>query len=245
MSNAFAPIVRARPCPIFGRPVHLQGRPLDYSPILLLKPFGFRIAPDTLSSIGLRRWPARHYPRLWIQRPSFERRRDFNPPDSRAAQRTLCPCPTPARSAAKATLKSRPSTEWVSPVTRLTFPTCRAHYPGGSRRVHVSIASPLTRPSPFCRRVGIRTSTFEACSDFTHVTARRIAQPPRAAFVTRLRSSRSPDQTARQLPEQSTTLWVEPPSTGETRHRGAPQKSRLSVIPPALARSMGCAFRKI
>jgi transposase-like protein len=59
------------------------------------------------------------------------------------------------------------------------------------------------------------------------VTARRIAQPPKAAFVTRLRSSRSPDQTARQLPEQSTTLWVEPPSTGETRPRGALHKSRI------------------
>ena len=51
--------------------------PIDYSPILLLKPFGFRIAPDTLSSTGLRRWPARHYPCLWIQRPSSERRRDL------------------------------------------------------------------------------------------------------------------------------------------------------------------------
>ena len=29
MSNAFAPIVRARPCPIFGRPVHRRGRPSD------------------------------------------------------------------------------------------------------------------------------------------------------------------------------------------------------------------------
>src|SRR5262245_24739474 len=54
MSNAFAPVVRARPCPIFGRPVHRRGGPIDYSPILLLKPFGFRIAPDTLSS-GIRR----------------------------------------------------------------------------------------------------------------------------------------------------------------------------------------------
>ena len=27
--------------------------PIDYSPILLLKPFGFRIAPDTLSSTEL------------------------------------------------------------------------------------------------------------------------------------------------------------------------------------------------
>src|ERR1700688_2458810 len=89
MSNAFAPIVRARPSPIFGRPVHQGSPPFDYSPILLLKPFGFRITPDTLSSIGLRRWPARHYPRLWIQHPSSECRRDFSPPDSCAAQRTL------------------------------------------------------------------------------------------------------------------------------------------------------------
>src|SRR5215467_3353535 len=96
MSNAFAPIVRARPNPIFGRPVHQGSPPFDYSPILLLKPFGFRIAPDTLSSIGLRRWPARHYPRLRIQRPSSGRRRDFNPPDSCAAQRTLLRSPTPA-----------------------------------------------------------------------------------------------------------------------------------------------------
>ena len=74
--------------PIFGRPVHPRGRPINYSPILLLKLFGFRIAPDTLPSIGLRRWPARHYPRLWIQRPSSELWRHFNPPDSCAAQRT-------------------------------------------------------------------------------------------------------------------------------------------------------------
>ena len=33
--------------------------------------------------------PARRYPRLWIQRSSSERRRDFNPPDLGAAQRTL------------------------------------------------------------------------------------------------------------------------------------------------------------
>src|SRR6476469_3305209 len=95
MSNAFAPIVRARPFPIFGRPVHRRGGPIDYGPILLLKPFGFRIAPDTLSSNGFRRWLARHYPHLWIRRSSFERRRDLNPPDSCAAQRTLRTYPPP------------------------------------------------------------------------------------------------------------------------------------------------------
>src|ERR1700730_2594 len=50
MSNAFVPIVRTRPCPIFGRPVHPRVAPIDYSPILLLRPFGFRIAPNTLPS---------------------------------------------------------------------------------------------------------------------------------------------------------------------------------------------------
>src|SRR3954447_24347799 len=114
-----------------------------------------------------------------------------------------------------------PSRDGSPPMTRTTLPPCRAPYPGGSRRVHVSIASPLTRPSPFPRRVGIRIFTFEASSGFTRVTARWIAQPPKAAFVTRLRPSQLPDQTARQLPDQSTTLWMEPSSIGDTRRRGA------------------------
>jgi hypothetical protein len=56
------------------------------------------------------------------------------------------------------------------------------------------------------RRVGIRIFTFEACSDFIRITARWIAQPPKAAFVTRLRPNQSPNQAARQLPDQSTTV---------------------------------------
>src|SRR5258708_21761910 len=55
-------------------------------------------------------------------------------------------------------------------------------------------------PSPYLRRVGVHHFTFESCPAFTRVTACRIAQPPNAAFVTRLRSRRLPVQTARQLP---------------------------------------------
>jgi hypothetical protein len=89
-------------------------------------------------------------------------------------------------------------------------------------RVRVSIASPFVQPSPKGRRVGIRIDTFEACSGFTRVTAaRRIAQPPKVTFVTRLQSRQLPGQTARQLPDLSTIIRVEPSSTGDSRLQGA------------------------
>jgi hypothetical protein len=61
------------------------------------------------------------------------------------------------------------------------------------------------RPSPNLRRVGVRNFTFEACAGFTRVTARWIAQPPKAAFVARLQPASYPAvslasyQTNRQL----------------------------------------------
>ena len=100
--------------------------------------------------------------------------------------------------------------------------------------MRVSIASPLMQPSPNGRRVGIRIVTFEACSGFTHVTARRIAQPPKAAFVTRLQPCRLPGRAARQLPDQSTTLWVESSSTSDPRLRGALPKGDIGTFPLSL-----------
>src|SRR6516162_11393670 len=49
----------------------------------------------------------------------------------------------------------------------------------------------------------------------------RSLSRPRATFVTRLQPVRLPVQAARQLPDQSTTLWVDSPSTGDSRPRGA------------------------
>ena len=124
--NAFAFIVQARPCPAFGRPVHLRGSPHRLQPgtsphALRIPPHDghpafrelrsggsrsalvcFRLSPSCpfrpLHTFHSSR-PARHYPRFWIQRSSFERRRDLNPPDQRAAQRTLCRSPTPLQRA--------------------------------------------------------------------------------------------------------------------------------------------------
>ena len=87
--------------------------------------------------------------------------------------------------------------------------------------MRVSIASPLMQPSPNGRRVGIRIVTFEACSGFTRVTARRIAQPPKATFVARLRPGQLPDRAARQLPDLSTIIRVRSSLTDDSRLRGA------------------------
>src|SRR5262249_707765 len=89
----------------------------------------------------------------------------------------------------------------------------------------------LTRPSPNGRRVGIRIVTFEACPGFTHVTARRIAQLPKATFVTRLQPLRLPARAARQLPDQSTTPRVQSSSTGNPRLRGALPQSDICATP--------------
>ena len=58
--------------------------------------------------------------------------------------------------------------------------------------MRASIVSPLVLPSPNLSMVGIRIITFGACPGFTLATARWIAQPPKATFVTRLRPDRYP-----------------------------------------------------
>jgi hypothetical protein len=114
--SAFASVVQARPCPAFGRPVHLRGRPHRLQPgtsphalripprdghpaLRRLQVGGFRSALACfrlslscpfrlLHTFHLLR-PARGYPRVWIWHPSFGCQRDFNPPEQCAAQRTL------------------------------------------------------------------------------------------------------------------------------------------------------------
>jgi len=89
MSSAFAPVMRARPNPIFGRPVHQGFPPFDYSPILLLKPFGFRITPDTLSS-GIRRATGSRSV-LAVSGFRLRARLDFSIPSCSPGQRGITP----------------------------------------------------------------------------------------------------------------------------------------------------------
>ena len=104
---------------------------------------------------------------------------------------------------------------------RVALSTCRAHYPGGSERVHMTGFLPRSmQPSPLHRRVGIRIATFEACSGFTHVTARRLAQPPKATFVTGLQPTDYADKLPVSYSTKPATIEVEPSSTGNTPLRG-------------------------
>ncbi len=105
------------------------------------------------------------------------------------ASTVLWPCPTPARPAVLTTaLEVRPPTGTGLP--RLPGPPFQRAVPITPVDRNGCICRLLphpTRPSPTDRRVGIHDFTFEACSGFTRVTARWIAQPPKATFVTRLR----------------------------------------------------------
>jgi hypothetical protein len=56
---------------------------------------GFRLRARVGFAIPSSPRPARHYPRVRIRRPSSGRRRDLNPPDHHAAQRTLWGAPIP------------------------------------------------------------------------------------------------------------------------------------------------------
>src|SRR4051812_21154245 len=76
----------------------------------------------------------------------------------------------------------------------------------------------------------ITDAALEACSGFTRITARRIARPPEAAFVTRLRPAWSPGQAARQPPEQPTTLRVEPYLHWWRAPSGCTERSRPSDL---------------
>jgi len=86
----------------------------------------------------------------WIWRPSFERQRDFNPPEQRAAQRTLraSPPPHPTRSISHE-LPVDPDSDhrWGFPCCVWSpLPTCHRHCPGrsdGASSLSVSIVSGL------------------------------------------------------------------------------------------------------
>jgi hypothetical protein len=85
----------------------------------------------------------------------------------------------------------------------------------------MTVSSRPVLPSLLSRRVGVQHFTFEARSRFTRVTARRIARLPKATLVMKLQYAQLPAHTTRNLPDLPSFIWVEPSSTGISRHRDA------------------------
>jgi len=90
------------------------------------------------------------------------------------------------------------------PLSRRAVPTT----PVDRSRCICRLLPQTVLPSPRFGRVGVHNFPFEACSGFTHVTARRFARPPKAAFVAGLRHGQLPNHTACQLPGQPTITRV-------------------------------------
>src|SRR5262249_6939010 len=138
------------------------------------------------------------------------------------ASTLLRPCPTPVRTAACRDVEVTPLAHHGSPsITRTTFPTCRAHYPGGSSGC-VRRLLPRLRGLP--QMAGGSASALSlsrpAQASLTLRPAGLLSRPKRP--LSRGSSSAGhPAKTARQLPDQSTTLRVESSSTDDSRLRGA------------------------
>jgi hypothetical protein len=142
------------------------------------------------------------------------------------ASTLIRPCPTPAmvvalRNVEAATLANDGS----PPITRTTFPACRAYYPGGSSGCACRLLPTLIGAFPVWQVGRHPHCHFRGLHRLHSVTARRIAQPPKVTFVTRLRPSQLPDQAARQLPDLSTIIRVRPSLTDGSRLSGRTVKS--------------------
>jgi hypothetical protein len=138
------------------------------------------------------------------------------------ASMLLRPCPTPARAAACRDVEAATlARDGSPPITRITFPTCRAHYPGGSSGCACRL---LPHSCSLPQMAGGSASALSLSRPAQASLALRPAgslSRPEATFVTRLQPLRLPARAARQLPDQSTTLRVESSSTGDPRLRGA------------------------
>ena len=97
---------------------------------------------------------------------------------------------------------------------------------GGETAAEGGISKTRARP-PAKREKGVSVMRNH-CIAAVREVARRIAQPPKATFVTRLQPMRLPTRAARQLPDQSTTLRVDSSSTDDLRLRGALPQADIS-----------------
>ena len=106
------------------------------------------------------------------------------------------------------------------------------------------------RPSPFLRRVGFRDTLFEACSAFTRVPARMVAEPPEAALLPECFSPcRYLHEPPWPLPAGATVAGWDSHPPGKRAFPRRTEKSgvspaRRSGSPPRIRRGVLSGFRR-
>ena len=149
--------------------------------------------------------------------------------------------PSPASDVEAATL----ARNGPPPMTRVTLRTCRVQYPGGSKRVHVSIV-PRSRGLP--RYGGGSASAHRLSRPAQTSLTLRLAQllnRPRRPLSRGSSPASYPAKPLVSYRSKSTTLRVAPAATGHTRPRGALHKLRTAN--PVLSETANiqgeCTFR--
>ena len=124
------------------------------------------------------------------------------------------------------------------------FHACRRHYPGGTGRCSRRSLPGRWQPSPSRGRVGFRITGFGACSAFTHVTARVVAEPPRRPLSSECFSRcRYLHRPLRLLPAGATVAGRDSHPLRNGAFHGAPPPNgyplRICLGPPAASGELG------
>ena len=128
------------------------------------------------------------------------------------------PAPSPCGDAEAATLvPSGPP-----PITRSTFPTCRAQYPDGLEQVHLSVASLLHSGLPrFSGGSASITSLSGPAQASLALRPAGLLNRPRRPLSRGFSPAGCPTKPLVSYQVLPTTSWVDPSSTGEPRRWGA------------------------
>jgi hypothetical protein len=130
----------------------------------------------------------------------------------------LPPAPSPCGDVEAATLVL----SGYPPITRSTFPTCRAHYPDGPEQVHVSVASLLHSGLPrFSGGSASMTSLSRPAQASHTLRPAGLLNRPRRPSSRGFDPPSYPNEPLVSYQVLPTTSWVDPSSTGEPRRWGA------------------------
>jgi hypothetical protein len=137
------------------------------------------------------------------------------------------PCwPTPISAVEAATLAQH----GPPPITRLTFPACRAQYPDGPEQVRLSVASLFHPGLP--RISGGSASMISLSGPAQALLALRpvgLLNRPRRPLSRGFDPASYPTEPLVSYQVLPTTSWVDPSSTGEPRRWGALRYNKVSA----------------